>query len=431
MAISKPATLEPDAHKPRLPSALITDVSLLTALILGSATPSLAADKDDPKHTVTRELAQPLTQARADVEKRKYTEAIAKLKGADANPKKTPWDQHIINELFLYAYASTNNYVDAAKTMEATIKDGFTDPAETKERIKQLATIYYRLNDYGKALLYAQRAVQGTFADSATYVIASESHYQKGDFQNALRFTNNYIEQQIKKGDKPTETQINIVLSSCIKLDDRPCTTQALERMVSYYPKPEYWQNLISALYQSNQTRNNDADLLGVYRLADEVGAIRRSQDYTEMAQLALVQGSPGEARQVLEKAFTKCLFTDERTRNLNRRLLEKAKAESVSDQASLTKLQHDASVAVSGDKEVALGVAYFSYQQYDKAIQALQQGLEKGGLKNPAQTQLLLGIAELKSGNRDTALQTFQGVKGNDAVLERLASLWSVHARQ
>lgn len=431
MLIPKPTALEPNACKPRFQSTPLTGVSLLTGLLLGLCPPTLAADKDQQKHTVSRELAQPLTQAQAAVGKRMYTEAITKLKEADANPKKTPWDQHVINELSLYADANTHDYADAAKVTEAIVADGFTDSAETKERIKELARIYYRLNDYGKAALYAQRAIQGAFADSTTYVIASESSYLKGDFQAALRFTNSQIEQEIHKGDIPTETQLNIVLNSCIKLEDPPCTTQALERMVSYHPRPEYWQSLINTLYQTKQALSDDGVMLDIYRLSDEVGAIGRPQDYTDMAKLALEQGFPGEAQQVLEKGFTKGLFTDERARSLNQRLLEKAKTESAADQASLAKLERDASKAKTGDKEAALGVAYLSYRQYDKAVQALREGLTKGGVKSPAQTQLLLGIAELKSGDRDAAIQAFRTVNGNDQVLERLANLWSVHARQ
>jgi hypothetical protein len=41
----------------------------------------------------------------------------------------------------------------------------------------------------------------------------------------------------------------------------------------------------------------------------------------------------------------------------------------------------------------------------------------------------LLLGIAQLKAGNKDEALKAFHAVKG-DPKYERLASLWSLHTR-
>jgi hypothetical protein len=41
-----------------------------------------------------------------------------------------------------------------------------------------------------------------------------------------------------------------------------------------------------------------------------------------------------------------------------------------------------------------------------------------------------LLGIAEFKAGKKDDAVKAFQAVKG-DPTLERLANLWSLHAKQ
>ena len=76
------------------------------------------------------------------------------------------------------------------------------------------------------------------------------------------------------------------------------------------------------------------------------------------------------------------------------------------------------------------MGLAYLGYQQYDKAADQLSKGLAKGGVKNEAQSRLLLGIAQLKSGHKDDAVKSFHAVKG-DPNLERLANLWILHARQ
>jgi hypothetical protein len=55
---------------------------------------------------------------------------------------------------------------------------------------------------------------------------------------------------------------------------------------------------------------------------------------------------------------------------------------------------------------------------------------LTKGGVKSEAEARLLLGIAQLKGGHKDDAVKSFHAVKG-DPTLERLANLWSLHARQ
>jgi Flp pilus assembly protein TadD len=148
------------------------------------------------------------------------------------------------------------------------------------------------------------------------------------------------------------------------------------------------------------------------------------------MAQLSIEQGSPGEAVRVLEKGKTKGVFSEQRDKDRAQRLLDSAKKQSATDQASLAKLEKDVAASKTGDKDVSLGLAYLSYEQYPKAVEALNRGLTKGGVRNEGEARLLLGIAQLKSGNKAEATKAFEQVKGN-ATLERLASLWTLHAKQ
>jgi tetratricopeptide (TPR) repeat protein len=147
------------------------------------------------------------------------------------------------------------------------------------------------------------------------------------------------------------------------------------------------------------------------------------------MAQLALEAGSPGEAQKVLEKGFDRGAFSDQRIKDRNTRLLDTVKKSAATDQAGLPKLEKDAEAAPTGVKSAAAGLAYYGYGQYDKAADLLGKGVAKGGLSNEANTRLLLGIAQLKSGHKDEAVKTFKSVKG-DPALEQLASLWVLHAR-
>ncbi len=157
---------------------------------------------------------------------------------------------------------------------------------------------------------------------------------------------------------------------------------------------------------------------------------LKEPTDFTEMAQLAIEQGNPGEAQHVLEKGFQKNVFTDPRQKDKNTRLLESAKKAAQVDLASLPRVETDADKSPTGDKNVGVGLAYLGYQQYDKAADQFNKGLTKGGVKNDAEAHLLLGIAQLKSGKKDDAVKSFKAVKG-DPNLERLAELWSLHAKQ
>ena len=411
----------------KLTVALVSSAILIGALTLIPGGGVRAADQS--KNTVSKEFAKPLTAAREAIKRGEYREAIDQLDKARALPKATPWETHVINDLGAYAYVKTGNLPQAARAMEALVGDGFTPPAEANKYVKSLATIYFGLKDYGKSVDYGTRAIRGGFGDANTYTSVSQAYYYKGDVRNAMKFTEDWVNDEVKRGETPKEWQLQIILSSCEKLEDQACVTRSFERLVTYYPKPDYWQNLMEGLFRSKEAERSDLLMLDVYQLAYDVNAISKPQNYLEMAQLGLELGSPGESQRVLEKAFGKNVFTAQRDRERAQRLLASAKTQVAATQASLPKLEQEAMASATGEKSVALGTDYLSYGQYDKAADLLSQGLMKGGVQNPAQARLLLAIAQFKDGKRDDALKSFRKVKG-DPALERLANLWSLHAR-
>jgi TolA-binding protein len=382
------------------------------------------------KHTVTKELAKTLKAAQEAVQAKKYNEALAKLKEAESNPKKSPWDQHIIDELAAFAYGKTNNTAEVAKVNEALINDGFSQQSEIPARIKTVAEAEYALKNYEKAIEYGNRAIKGGFADDEIKTIVGQSYYLKGDYKNTIKFLEPIIDAEIKSGKAPKDTELQLMNSACEKTDDEACATRSLERLVTYYPKPDYWKGLLYGLRQDHNMTQSDRNSLQLFRLMSEVDVLQRGDDYTEMAQIALDQGSPGEAQHILEKGFQKNVFTDQRSKDKNTRLLEAAKKAAATDRAQLPKMEQDANAAPTGDKDVSVGLAYLGYGQYDKAIELLQKGLKKGGLKSEAEARLLLGIAQLKGGHKEDAVKSFRSVKG-DQPLERLANLWTLHAKQ
>jgi tetratricopeptide (TPR) repeat protein len=403
---------------------LVACAALIAAAGL-AATPAFAAEG---KQTNSAKLAKPLKEAHDDLNAKKYADAIAKLREAEGTAGKTPYDQHLINDMLGFAYARTQNYAEAAKAWEAELDDGFIPQSEIPTRVRQLAEANYQIKNYDKAIEFGLRAIKGGFADEELKTLVGQAYYLKGDWKNTLHFEEGLVDDKIKNGQTPKNESLQLVLSACVKLNDSACETRALEKIVTYYPKPDYWYQLLFTMRQ--QTSGNEANLLQTYRLMSEVDVLKSPEDYSEMAQLALEQGSPGEAQRILEKGIAKGVFTDARAKAKNQRLLESAKKAAVTDQASLQRIEKEADAAPTGAKSVGLGLAYLGYGQYDKAAEAISKGIAKGGLRNESEARLLLGIAQLKAGHKEDATKSFHAVKG-DPALERLANLWSLHAKQ
>ena len=392
------------------------------------STGAYAADEKKEEPKVSKAVAKPLKAAQEALQAKNYPEALAKLQEVQNAPNKTPYDEHVMNELLGVAYVRQSQFTEAAKYLEPGLNDGFLAESDIPNRVRALAQVNYQIKNYDKAIEFGNRAVKGGFADDDMYTLVGQAYYIKGDYKGSEKFLDEYVDSQVKSGKQPKEQTLQLLMSSCVKLDDANCTTNSLEELVSYYPKTEYWQNLLYSLFQ--QEGQTDKSLLHVYRLASEVDVLKRADDYTEYAQLAIEAGSPGEAVSVLEKGMQKNVFTDARSADKAKRLLESAKKQAETDKASLDKVASDAAAAKTGQKDVGVGLAYLSYKEYDKAYQAIERGLSKPGVQNEAEAHLLLGIAALGAGKKDDAQKAFKAVKG-DPKLERIANLWSLHARQ
>jgi tetratricopeptide (TPR) repeat protein len=406
---------------------LLVGAALIAAAVLASAGPALAADQKDQKPTVSPKVQKQLHDAQEALKAKKWQEAISKLNEADGVAGKSPYDQHVINEFLANAYINTQNYTEAAKRLEAEVDDGFTPDSEKPQMTRAITEINYQLKNYDKAIEFGNRALKQGYGNEQTRTVVSQAYFLKGDLKGTQKFVDQTVDSQIKAGETPKKDMLLLAYSACQKAHDDGCVTHEMEKLVTYYPQPDYWAQLLYGIRQ--QTSGNEANLLQTYRLMLDVDVLQSADDYSEMASLAMEQGDAGTAQRVIEKGLAKNIFTEQRVRERNQRLLESAKKQAAADQATLGKQEADANAAPTGQKNFAVGLAYLGYGNYDKAIDQLTKSLSKGSLKSEPQAQLLLGIAQLKGGHKEEAVKAFHAVKG-DPALERLASLWSLRAK-
>ena len=406
-------------------AALVAGIALV-GLMAWPAPPALA---QTTKQQPSRAAAKQLKAAEDAIHAKKYDVAAAKIKEVESLPERSPYDEYLVHEMKAFLEFRNKEYASAEKDLEANLNSPFAKASEVPAHVKQLAVLNLTLKDYAKAIDFGNRAVKGGYADDATYEVLEQAYYLKGDHRATLHFVNDYVDSQIKAGKTPKERSLKTIMATCIAMKDQGCETHAFERLVLYYPKGDYWQNLVNSLFSSDDYKT-DMPRLQLFRLAVDVNVLKNPRDVAEMAGLDLDQGAAAEAVRVLQKAFDSNVFTEQRDKDKNARLLAAAQKRAEADQAAIAERTSQAAAAPDGKKDAALGLTLLSLQQYPQAIEALNRGLRKGSLQSAADTQLLLGIAQLKAGNKEEALKTFHAVKG-DPKYERLASLWALHTRQ
>jgi len=92
---------------------------------------------------------------------------------------------------------------------------------------------------------------------------------------------NDYVDSQIKAGKTPKERSLKTIMATCLAMKDQTCETHAFERLVLYYPKGDYWANLINSLFTSDDYKVGFAALAALpfgrrRQRAEEPGRLHR-----------------------------------------------------------------------------------------------------------------------------------------------------------
>src|SRR5262245_849581 len=224
-----------------------------------------------------------MTAAQEAQKARKWQDMLAKLREAEAVPgAKSQFDLYYMAEFRGFAYHNLRQDADAARELETALNSPCMPEAKKFERYKSLVGLYSSLRNYPKAIDYGNRALK-VQKDPDMYVAVAQAHYLSGNNKEAARVMNELLAQLESGGRRPSEQQLLLVRSACDRAGDNNCVSRVLEKLVIYYPKPEYWEHLMKAL-KSGDT--DDVQKLNVMRLAVHVKVLKKPEDFKEMAQL-------------------------------------------------------------------------------------------------------------------------------------------------
>jgi len=402
-------------------------VTLLALVCSVSAFAVVGVLASAPAHAekFSAEVGKPLQAAQDAIKKKKWADALAEIRKAQAVPTKTAFEEYTINELLGYTLWQSGDTAGAARAYEQNLSSA---PAnEVPARVKTLAQLNSTAKNVPKAIEYGNRWIKASPNDTDAYYLVAQSHYQQKDCKNTVRVMQNGIEAARRSGKPVKESWLTMKLYCQTELKDEDGISDTREQLVRSFPSRDNWERLLATVY--NRRENEDATTLGYYRLMFDLDLLKKPKDYVDFSEMAIMTGVPGEAVIVMEKGFAnKILDNEEKERHA--RLLNNAKGQAQTNKNALPNLEKEARAAKTGEADVGIGMAYMSFGQYDKAVEALQRGLQKGANKRTAEAQIMLGRAYLKLKQKDAARRAFKAVP-DDSKLARVAELYDLHAAQ
>ncbi|MBK1688113.1 tetratricopeptide repeat protein [Rubrivivax gelatinosus] len=366
------------------------------------------------------EIGKPLQQAGELLKAGKAREALAKVREAESVGGRSAAEQQTIDRMKAAAAQRAGDYAVAAQALEAlAAKAGGNELGQLAE---QLAAAYAQLRNTAKANEWLNKAVAAGNNSATIKQLQAYLQSASGDYNAIARDAGAAVAAAEQAGRKPDEGDLLRLADAQQRTGNTNGYVGTLEKLVTYYPKKDYWTAYLGRLQRKSGFADRFA--LDVMRLKLAVGALGKTDEYMEMAQLALQAGLPSEAVRIVEQGYKAGALGSGAEATRHQRLRDLALKQEAQLKADIAQQAEAAAAEKSGDDLVKVGFAYASMGQADKGAALIQKGISKGGLRRPEDAKLRLGQAQAQAGQKAAAAQTLRSVKGHDGVAE-IAHLW------
>lgn len=378
--------------------------------------------------SVRPEVGKPLQAAQELLRSRKFKEALAKIGEADVIANKTAYESYLIERLRAPAAIQIGDNELAIKAVGLILVSGRLPVSDQIKMEEAVVGMYYRAKDYAKAVAWARRYFKDGGSNPQVRLLLIQAMYLNNEFAAAAKELQADIQADDKTGQAPSEERLQLLFSCYLKLNDTQNYIHTMERVLTYYPKKEYWGDLIRRIEKKPGFAERLS--LDVYRLKYATGNFGAASDYMEMAQLAIQAGFPAEAKKVVEHGFSKGVLGIGTEAARHQRLRNMAEKSASEDLKSLAQAEAAAEVTREGAGLVNTGFNFAVLGQFSKGLALMERGIARGALKRPEDAALHLGIAYLMAGQKDKARQVLKGVQGLDGAGD-LARLWIIHSQR
>lgn len=395
-----------------------------------------ASHADNPKNYIekqTKALRAPvyegLMEAQELMEASQYKQAVQVLDGLKRRTGKRALQDHEKVQLYnfyAFVYLGEANYPKAITAFEDVLKQKQLTLAVARSTKLTLGQLYLTTGKPAKAIQMFNDWFDITDKPTPeTYVLLAQAYLQNKQINKALPPLLKGFDLAKKQGKTPKENWYSLLQYIYAEKKDFKKQRNALEVLVNNWPKKSYWLALVGVYSELDQEKEQLYAMESAYLQ----GMLDKESYLVTLAQMLAAEGAPYEAAKIMQKGFKDKLIEPtaknlERIADYWRRAQETNKA--IPYQVRAAKL------AKGGEASLRLAGMYLTQYEESKAVDAINQALKKGDLKDSLQAKMLLGQASFQAARFDQAEKAFDDIiamakadkKATDKKLKRMGDI-------
>jgi len=305
--------------------------------------------------------------------------------------------------------------------------------------LAQLHLVQEKYKEGIELILQWMNEVEKVTAQS--YSLLGQAYYQTGDFRKSLSSMETAVTMAEEEGYKPRENWY-VIMAACIgelkkEIGEKESLLRQIdiyEILVNLYPKKQYFIQLGGSYGQLGREK----DYMITLKAAHQKDFLNKESEYLALTQLLLLNQNPYWAAQVFVSGQKKMItIVDEKTEEekivpvikdteKNLKLLADAWRMAQEIDKAIPVLEKAANMSKDGESFVLLGNLYLSEDKVEKAVEAINKGLEKGKIKKLSQVYLTLGQAYFELEKFEDAKKNFRiAARDKDKKIKQQANNW------
>ena len=337
------------------------------------------------------------------------------------------YEQAMMYNFYGFIHYAVENYDQAIVAFENVVLQQPIPKTFEQATLFSLAQLHMMRGNFDKTILKIEQweTIQNSLYPNSdmpakNLVLKAQAMYQKQDYAASSGYINAAV-QQVETNDLGFQVDEQwYVLQRAVyfELKQPENVKNVLLKLVKNFEAPKYWLQLAGMYAELGQEDKQ----LAVMEIAAQKSFVATGSDMFNLAQLYYYHQMPYKAAALMQKAMHEGKLPEDE-RNLT--FLAQSWNLAKETQKAIPAMLAAAKLSETGELYAQLGQMYLNMDNWQQAIAASQQAIEKGGLRNGGMSHLVIGMAQFNVGEYNEALnqlakaQEYDGSRG-------MAKQWS-----
>lgn len=376
-------------------------VALCLASIVVPAAGASAAEKErrtKKNFAPSEAVGKRLLKVSELAEEEKYAEAEAVLEPLTKKTRLSKFDRASVFQTYGLMLAAQEKYKPATAAFETALAVDYLPDSAMQSLRYNLAQLYLADEKFDRAAALLEEWMKHEEKPNAqAEFLLTAAYAQSEKWDKAL----DHGRKAVALSDEPVEQRMGLLLAIEYQNGNLPESLALLEQLVTHFPKKRYLMQLAAAY----STMGDEERALATLELADTQGWLDQEREILQLAQRYQYHELPWPAASTLLRGMEAGTVT----RSIdNLELLSNALLSAREYKKAIEPLSEAAKLSPKGDLYVRLAQVHLEDENWSEARAALDAAIAKGGLRNPGNAYLLLGICNYNEDRLHSARTAF-----------------------